>query len=95
MVKKQVGLFYTPIKHIFVGVLGTYVGEIVGVPRLGIPPIHIQDGPQGFRTNGKTGSPGTTTAWPSALTAVNERLKVSFSYAFSHINPDLGSVVGS
>ena len=33
--------------------------------RLGIPPIHMNDGPQGFRENMW---PGTTTAWPSSLT---------------------------
>jgi beta-glucosidase len=33
--------------------------------RLGIPPINMNDGPQGFRDNN---SPQTTTAWPSGLT---------------------------
>ena len=31
--------------------------------------MHIQDGPQGLRTKWKTGGPGTTTCWPSSLTA--------------------------
>merc|ERR550532_2283084 len=42
-----------------------YVGNVAGNARLGIPPIHMQDGPQGFRNDKQ---PGTTTAWPSALT---------------------------
>jgi beta-glucosidase len=31
--------------------------------------LSIQDGPQGLRTKWKTGGPGTTTCWPSSLTA--------------------------
>merc|ERR1719223_2152280 len=42
-----------------------YVGNVAPIPRLHIPPINMNDGPQGFR-NAK--HPGTTTAWPSALT---------------------------
>lgn len=42
-----------------------YVGNIAANPRLGIPPINMNDGPQGFRDNVH---PGTTTAWPSGLT---------------------------
>jgi len=49
------------------GHYGQYVGNIYGNDRLGIPPINMQDGPQGFRTTKKTGGDGTTTAWPSAL----------------------------
>ncbi len=41
-----------------------YVGNINPVGRLGIPPINMNDGPQGFRDNVH---PGTTTAWPSGL----------------------------
>ena len=33
--------------------------------RLNIPPINMNDGPQGFRDNRH---PATTTAWPSGLT---------------------------
>ena len=50
------------------GVPGTYVGNIPGIQRLGIPSIRMQDGPQGFRVTALTGPVGTTTAWPSALT---------------------------
>ena len=32
---------------------GTYVGIVPGVPRLGIPDLRMNDGPQGFR--GKVG----------------------------------------
>lgn len=46
---------------------GTYVGNIVGNERLGIPALNMQDGPQGFRATETTGKDGTTTAWPSAL----------------------------
>eukprot|EP01032_Pedospumella_encystans_P034705 gene34705-39237_t len=49
------------------GHFGVYVGNIYGNERLGIPPINMQDGPQGFRTTDKSGGDGTTTAWPSAL----------------------------
>merc|ERR1719454_2725400 len=42
-----------------------YVGNVAPVPRLGIPPITMNDGPQGFRDNN---NPETTTAWPSGLT---------------------------
>jgi|TARA_B110000211_G_C13803984_1_gene431850 beta-glucosidase len=42
-----------------------YVGNINAIPRLGIPPTNMNDGPQGFRDNNH---PGTTTAWPSGLT---------------------------
>eukprot|EP01064_Diplonema_japonicum_P001745 TRINITY_DN1115_c0_g4_i1.p1 TRINITY_DN1115_c0_g4~~TRINITY_DN1115_c0_g4_i1.p1 ORF type:complete len:683 (+),score=194.66 TRINITY_DN1115_c0_g4_i1:52-2049(+) len=43
-----------------------YVGTIDGVKRLGIPAITMNDGPQGFRA---VGHPGTSTQWPSGLTA--------------------------
>ena len=42
-----------------------YVGNINAIPRLKIPPITMNDGPQGFRDNN---NPGSTTAWPSGLT---------------------------
>ena len=42
-----------------------YIGNVPGNKRLGIPPLSLNDGPQGFRDKH---SPGTTTAWPSALT---------------------------
>lgn len=42
-----------------------YTGNVLGNERLGIPPIHMNDGPQGFR---ESIYPGTTTAWPSSLT---------------------------
>lgn len=48
---------------------GIYVGNIAGNDRLGIPSIHMQDGPQGFRVTTGTGDDGSTTAWPSALSA--------------------------
>lgn len=40
-----------------------YTGRVVGVPRLGVPDLLMNDGPQGFR-----GPPGTSTQWPSGLT---------------------------
>lgn len=42
-----------------------YVGNVAGNDRLDIPPITMQDGPQGFRV---TGNKATSTAWPSGLT---------------------------
>jgi beta-glucosidase len=41
-----------------------YTGNVVGNARLGIPPLHLNDGPQGFRENTH---PGTTTQFPSGL----------------------------
>ena len=43
-----------------------YTGEIAGNQRLSIPPLRMNDGPQGFRTD--DANKGTTTSWPSALT---------------------------
>jgi beta-glucosidase len=42
-----------------------YVGGVPGIPRLHMPPLKYNDGPQGFRDNAM---PGSTTAWPSGLT---------------------------
>lgn len=41
-----------------------YVGNVPGIPRLGLPRINMNDGPQGFRDESR---PGTSVAWPSAL----------------------------
>ena len=41
-----------------------YTGTIPGNHRLGIPPLHMNDGPQGYVD---TQLPGTSTAWPSSL----------------------------
>jgi hypothetical protein len=57
------------------GTMFPYVGAVTAIPRLGVPPLHLNDGPQGFRGQGnsKPGRPlldqtGTTTAFPSGLT---------------------------
>jgi len=42
-----------------------YTGNVAPVMRLGIPPITMNDGPQGFRDDFH---PGSSTAWPSGLT---------------------------
>jgi beta-glucosidase len=42
-----------------------YVGNIAANTRLQIPPVNMNDGPQGFRDNNH---PDTSTAWPSGLT---------------------------
>jgi beta-glucosidase len=44
-----------------------YTGTIQGIDRVGIPTIHMEDGPQGFRCEDPANY-GTTTAWPSAMT---------------------------
>jgi beta-glucosidase len=41
--------------------------SVTGNERLGIPAIHMHDGPQGFRVTGTTAPTGSTTAWPSGL----------------------------
>ena len=45
---------------------GAYVGQTPPLPRLGIPSLNMQDGPQGFRTIDAR-LVGTVTAWPSQL----------------------------
>eukprot|EP01051_Picozoa_sp_SAG22_P005736 SAG22_NODE_350_length_11853_cov_3.693211_12_plen_662_part_00 len=45
--------------------LCAYTGNVAPNAHLGIPPINMNDGPQGFR---ESIYPGTTTAWPSGLT---------------------------
>ena len=41
------------------------MGNVAKNTRLNIPPINMNDGPQGFRDHRH---PATTTAWPSGLT---------------------------
>ena len=43
-----------------------YTGLLPGVPRLGIPELRMNDGPEGFH-----GSAGTSTQWPSGLTVAH------------------------
>ncbi|CAK0888241.1 unnamed protein product [Prorocentrum cordatum] len=45
---------------------GSWVGMIKGIRRLGIPPLTMQDGPQGFRTTSRE-LVGQVTSWPCAL----------------------------
>ena len=45
---------------------GSYVGVVYGVPRLGVPDLRMNDGPEGFR-----GSAGKSTQWPSGLTVAH------------------------
>jgi beta-glucosidase len=49
------------------GAFDSYVGNIVGNRKLGIPEIRMQDGPQGFRVTKKTGRPGSTTCFPASI----------------------------
>jgi beta-glucosidase len=56
-----------------------YIGNTPAIPRLGIPPLNMNDGPQGFRSGG-------TTAFPSGLTAA-----ASFS---RQIMSDWGTAMG-
>ena len=48
------------------GNTSTYVGTVKGIPRLDIPDLRMNDGPEGFRAQ----KPylGTSTQWPSGLT---------------------------
>eukprot|EP00322_Chrysochromulina_rotalis_P031894 CAMPEP_0115890084 /NCGR_PEP_ID=MMETSP0287-20121206/33166_1 /TAXON_ID=412157 /ORGANISM="Chrysochromulina rotalis, Strain UIO044" /LENGTH=368 /DNA_ID=CAMNT_0003346839 /DNA_START=111 /DNA_END=1214 /DNA_ORIENTATION=- len=43
---------------------GGYTGNTCANDRLGIPPLKMNDGPQGFRDDGR---PGSSTAWPCSL----------------------------
>lgn len=55
-----------------------YVGYVPAIPRLNIPSIRMNDGPEGFRAQG---SPGTSTQWPSGLSSAaawNETLTYDF-----------------
>lgn len=45
---------------------GRYVGVVPGVPRLGIPDLRMNDGPQGFGDQA-----GTSTQFPSGLTVAH------------------------
>ena len=49
------------------GAFDSYVGNIVGNRKLGVPEIRMQDGPQGFRVTKKTGKPGSTTCFPASI----------------------------
>ena len=62
------GLGWGPPSH-------PYVGNVPAIPRLGVPWLSLQDGPQGYRDGkyghypGPPGLPaGTATQWPSGLT---------------------------
>ena len=43
---------------------GGYTGNTCAIDRLGIPALKMNDGPQGYRDDGR---PGSSTAWPSGL----------------------------
>ena len=63
----QTYLTYPPI---FAGWGATaYVGFVPGIPRLNVPNLTLNDGPQGYRCNGLGKCPsGTSTCFPSGLT---------------------------
>mmetsp|Transcript_58947 Transcript_58947/g.169267 ORF Transcript_58947/g.169267 Transcript_58947/m.169267 type:complete len:893 (+) Transcript_58947:76-2754(+) len=50
-----------------IGVDGGWVGEMHGVPRMGIPDLKMQDSSAGFRPYAGPSEYGTTTSWPSLL----------------------------
>ena len=59
---------------------GMFVGSIPAIPRLGIPSLNMQDGPQGFRTtDGRL--VGTVTSWPSQL-AVGATWSPALAFAY-------------
>ncbi|CAD7971812.1 unnamed protein product [Amoebophrya sp. A25] len=68
--------------HFFHGVNRVYVGYIDGVDRLGIPPVVMMDGPQGFRQPDQAMSArGSSTAFPCnlAIGATFDR-RIAFMY---------------
>lgn len=56
-----------------------YSGYVPGIPSLNIPPLYLNDGPQGFRDDTR---PGTTTSFPSGLTVA------------ASFDPDLAFIYG-
>lgn len=73
--------------------LCNYTGNVAPNTRLGIPQIKMNDGPQGFRDNNH---PGTSTAWPSALTvaaAWDEELMLQWGIAMGKEFFDKGANV--
>lgn len=58
------------------GSAGPYAGNVPRNDRLGIPPLHLEDGPQGVADGVKL-----CTCWPSALTVVSS-WDVELNYAF-------------
>ncbi|EDQ91629.1 uncharacterized protein MONBRDRAFT_6569 [Monosiga brevicollis MX1] len=59
-----------------------YVGFSLGVPRLGVPGITMNDGPQGFR-----GPPGTSTQFPSGMTVRDRFYQYPHETAQAHGAP--------
>lgn len=59
---------------------GWYGGNVLGVPRLELPGLHMQDASQGYRTMFEP-QVGTVTAWPSLL-ALASTWDVSLSAAY-------------
>jgi beta-glucosidase len=64
--------------HLFHGSGDGYVGNVEGIPRLGIPAIRMNDGPQGYRDNAH---PGSSTAWPCSL-AIGATFDRAAAYAW-------------
>ena len=62
------------------GGMKPYVGGVSGNKRLGIPPLTLNDGPQGFRDNNGPDHRGTSTAWPSGLS-----IAATFSPEMAHL----------
>jgi len=60
------------------GAGGPYIGNVAGNDRLGIPPLNLNDGPQGFRARGHA---GTSTQFPCTL-AVGATWDPNISYEF-------------
>jgi len=65
---EKVQLTHGEIKNYTNGNVYSIIGFVPGIPRLGVPDLRMNDGPQGYRCDS---CKGTSTAFPSALTVAS------------------------